>query len=81
MRKPAHRFNPAQPDCTPVSPMRPEIIRHYEQLQAELEKLGKWRKADILNQWLAGAFMSEDDLLEGRMPTMRAEFLERMRSA
>ena len=49
MRKPPHRFNPARPDCTPVSPMRPEIIRDYEQLQRQLESEGKWDDANILN--------------------------------
>jgi hypothetical protein len=80
MKKHEGRSSRAQLGSKPLSPMRPEIIRHYQQQQSALEKRGDWGEADLLNQWLAGAFISEKDWLEGRMPPMREEFLERLRS-
>ena len=64
----------------PVSPMRPELIRHYLRQQRQLESEGRWEDANWLNAWLSGAFISEEEFLEGRVAPMRAEFLERMRS-
>lgn len=60
--------------------MRPEIIRHYTREQRQLEAAGRWDDANILNAWFSGAFMSEKDLLDGRIPPMRVEFLERLYS-
>jgi hypothetical protein len=59
--------------------MRPEIIRHYQREQRQLESEGRWEEANWLNAWLSGAFISEKDWLEGRTPPMRVEFLERLR--
>jgi hypothetical protein len=61
--------------------MRPEIIGYYMRQQRQLEAAGRWDDANILNAWLSGAFISEEEFLEGRVAPMRAEFLERMRSA
>jgi hypothetical protein len=81
MLRNARRSRRAQSDCTPLSPMRPVIIRHYMRQQRQLESDGRWEEANWLNAWLWGAFTSEEDLLKGRMPPMRAEFLERKRNA
>jgi hypothetical protein len=74
------RSSRAQLGSKPLSPMRPEIIDHYVREQRQLESEGRWEEANWLNAWLSGAFISEKDWLEGRMPPMREEFLERMGS-
>jgi hypothetical protein len=80
MKKHEGRSSRAHLGSKPLSPMRPEIINHYMREQRQLEAAGRWDDANILNAWLSGAFMSEKDWLKGRMPPMREEFLERMRS-
>jgi len=47
------------------------------QRQLELERAGEWGEANTRNQWLMGAFMSEEDYLKDRVPEMRKEFLAR----
>ena len=64
-----------------ISPMPPELRRHYHARQLEHERRAEWEQANRINQWLSGAFMSFADIIEDHVPTIRRRFLRRLSKA
>jgi hypothetical protein len=60
-----------------MSPMKLQWREHYLTLQLEHERRGDWEKADVVNQWLTGAFTTFEDLLNDHLPRIRRHFLRR----
>jgi hypothetical protein len=58
--------------------MEPHLRRHYLSLQLEHEKRGEWDDANLVNQWLVGAFATWDELLDDDLPAVRRHFLRRV---
>ena len=44
----------------------------------EHENRGQWQQADLVNQWLAGAFTTLEELLSENVPAIRRHFLRRL---
>ena len=65
----------------PVKVFRPDVPAYHQHEQAELVQQGPCGLADEKNAWLSGHFMIWRDLKRGRLPTMRLDFLKRMREA
>jgi hypothetical protein len=61
-----------------VEPMTPELRRHYLARQLEHEKRGEWDDANLLNQWLVGAFATWDELLNDDLSAFSRHFLRRV---
>lgn len=64
-----------------ISPMRPEMRRHYLARQIEKEQAGDWAGADSINKWLCGAFLTEDHWSSNFVPPIRKDFRNRLQRA
>ena len=61
-----------------ICPMKPDLRWHYLQRQLEDERAGRWESANRLNQWLAGAFVTMQDVMDDKLPLIRRHFLRRL---
>jgi hypothetical protein len=58
--------------------MTPKLRRHYLSRQLEHEKRGEWDEANLVNQWLVGAFATVADFMNDNLPLIRRHFLRRL---